>query len=74
MMASTNPSLANAFRATLDLFETGLGLMRQNLRRDHPDATAQEIERRLRQWLQDRPGAEAGDSPGRRVDVSSRLG
>ncbi len=72
-MASTTPSLADAFRTTLDLFETGLGLMRQNLRRDHPDAKEQEIERRLRQWLQDRPGAESGDCPGRRVDVNGRL-
>jgi hypothetical protein len=48
-MAPTTPSAGNAFRTTLDLFETGLGLMRQNLRRNHPDATEQEIERRLRQ-------------------------
>jgi hypothetical protein len=57
----TTPSAADAFRTTLDLFETGLGLMRQNLRRDRPDATEQEIERRLHEWLQDRPGAEFGD-------------
>jgi hypothetical protein len=70
----TTPSAANAFRTTLDLFETGLGLMRQNLRRDRPDATDQEIERRLNQWLQDRPGAAFGDCPGRRVDLSGKLG
>jgi hypothetical protein len=73
-MAPTTPSVGHAFRTTLDLFETGLGLMRENLRRDRPDATEQEIERRLHQWLQDRPGAEFGDCPGRRVDVSGRLG
>lgn len=73
-MASTISPVAAAFRTTLDLFETGLGLMRQNLRRERPEATEQEIERRLRQWLQDRPGAESGDSPGRRVDVIGRLG
>jgi len=33
-MAQTTPSVGNAFRTTLDLFETGLGLMRQNLRRE----------------------------------------
>jgi Rv0078B-related antitoxin len=59
----TTPSLDNAFRTTLDLFETGLGLVRQNLRRDHPDATDQEIERQLHQWLQEPPGAEFGDCP-----------
>jgi hypothetical protein len=29
-MVSPTPSVADAFRTTLDLFETGLGLMRQN--------------------------------------------
>jgi hypothetical protein len=70
----STPSVANAFRTTLDLFETGLELMRQNLRRDRPDAAEQEIERGLHQWLRDRPGAEFGDCPGRRVDLSSKLG
>jgi hypothetical protein len=73
-MASTNHSVAEAFRVTLDLFGTGLALMRQNLRRSDPEATEHEIERRLRQWLGHRPGAEHGDCAGRPVDVSSRLG
>lgn len=46
------PSASDAFRTTLDLFSTGLDLMRQNLRRDHPQADDDEIDRRLRQWLQ----------------------
>jgi hypothetical protein len=65
---------AAAFRTTLDLFETGLELMRQNLRREHPDASEDEIDGRLQDWLQHRPGAEAGDCVGRPVDVSARLG
>jgi Rv0078B-related antitoxin len=73
-MASTPSSVGNPFRTTLDLFETGLGLMRQNLQRDQPNATEEELERRLHEWLQDRPGAEFGDCPGRRVDVRGRLG
>jgi hypothetical protein len=73
-MAPIIPSAGNAFRTTLDLFETGLGLMRQNLRRDHPEATEQEVNRRLRQWLHDRPGAESGDCPGRLVDVRGKRG
>jgi hypothetical protein len=64
---------ADAFRTTLDLFDTGLDLMRQNLRRSHPEARVEEIERLLRDWLRDRPGAEAGDCPGRPVDVGARL-
>ena len=45
-------------------------MKRQTLRRSHPQASAEEIEQRLQQWLLDRPGAEHGDSPGRRVDLS----
>ena len=67
------PSVAEAFRATLELFETGVDLMRQNLRRAQPEASDDEIERRLAAWLAHRPGAEAGDSAGRPVDVSTRF-
>jgi hypothetical protein len=72
-MSSTRSSVADAFRTTLDLFETGLALMRQNLRRNHPGATNEEIERLLREWLLERPGAESGDCPGRPIDVNTRL-
>ena len=71
-MRSTT-SIADAFRTTLGLFDTGVDLMRQNLRRNHPEAGDEEIERLLRDWLLDRPGAESGDCPGRPVDVSVRL-
>ena len=70
---SSARNAAHAFRATLDLFDAGLSLMRQNLRRSHPDASDDEIERRLGEWLADRPGAELGDCPGRPVDLSTRL-
>ena len=72
-MAPSPSPFADAFRTTLDLFDTGLALMRQNLRREHPDATEREIDLQLRQWLQDRPGAESGDCPGWRVDLGARL-
>lgn len=72
-MPSTTPSIADAFRTTLELFETGLDLMRQNLRRSHPEAGDEEIGRLLRDWLRNRPGAEAGDCLGRPVDVDARL-
>jgi Rv0078B-related antitoxin len=73
LMSSTSSSVANAFRTTLDLFETGINLMRQNLRRSHPAAADEEIERLLREWLLDRPGAECGDSAGRPVDLTTRF-
>jgi len=72
-MPSTPSSVADAFRTTLDLFETGLDLMRQNLRRSHPKAGGEEIELLLHEWLLDRPGAESGDCPGRRVDAITRF-
>ena len=65
---------SDAFRATLDLFEAGVEIMRQNLRRDDPSADDEEIDRRLGQWLRTRPGAEFGDSPGRLVDLSRKRG
>ena len=68
------PSTRDAFLTTLNLFDAGLNLMRQNLRRTHPQANEDEIDRRLHQWLRERPGAESGDCPGRPVDMGARLG
>jgi hypothetical protein len=65
--------VAESFRATLDLFQTGIDLMRQNLRRRHPGAAEQDLDRLLHEWLLERPGAEAGDSAGRPLDVTSRF-
>jgi hypothetical protein len=72
-MKSALSSTAAAFRTSLDLFQTGVDLMRENLRRRHPAANTEQIERLLGEWLQDRPGAESGDSPGRPVDVNARF-
>jgi len=72
-MAST-PSAVRTFRLTLDLFDAGVELMRQNLRRGNPRADEQEINRRLGTWLRQRPGADSGDSSGRLVDVDTRIG
>jgi hypothetical protein len=58
---------ARRFRTAMDLFEAGVAMMRQNLRRQFPDADEKEISARLAQWLQERPGAEYGDSEGRPV-------
>jgi hypothetical protein len=72
-MPSTPPSVTDAFRTALELFETGLDLMRENLRRNHPGASEEQIERLLLEWLLERPGAESGDCVGRAVDVNARL-
>jgi hypothetical protein len=58
---------ARRFRTALELFEAGVAMMRQNLRRQFPEADEKEIAARLAQWLQERPGAELGDCDGRPV-------
>jgi len=64
---------STALSVTFDLFETGVAVMRQNLRREHPNAGDAEIARLLSAWLQHRPGAESGDAMGRAVDPRTRL-
>jgi hypothetical protein len=66
--------MSDVFRTTPNLVGTGVVLMRQNLRRQHPQAKEDAIDRQLRQRLLERPGAELGDSPGRPVDVSASRG
>jgi hypothetical protein len=56
---------AEKLRGVFDLFDAGVDLMRQNLRRAHPDASTDEIDGRLQEWLLTRPGAEHGDGEGR---------
>lgn len=53
------------FRVALELSEDGVVLMRENLRRRHPQAAPEEIERLLDEWRRQRPGAEHGDGVGR---------
>ena len=48
-------------RAVLDMFDFGVDLMRERLRREHPSADDGAIEQLLTTWLHTRPGAEHGD-------------
>jgi hypothetical protein len=76
-MATTGgaPSEAAArLCAAVEMFEVGVEMMRQNLRRNHPALTDLEIEARLTAWLSERPGAEFGDAVGRRVAWPRRSG
>ncbi|MFI5394886.1 MAG: hypothetical protein ACHQ9S_05080 [Candidatus Binatia bacterium] len=63
--AASGAEAAERLRLALDLFEAGESLMRQNLRRRFPSASAEEIEERVDAWLSERPGAEFGDAVGR---------
>jgi hypothetical protein len=56
---------AERFRVVLDLFETGVHLRRETLRRAHPGITPSRLEELLGDWLRDRPGAREGDGPPR---------
>lgn len=51
-------------RTALALFDDGVALKRQNLRRRHPELSEEHIDDLLRDWLRERPGAEAGDGVG----------
>jgi Rv0078B-related antitoxin len=68
-----DPKIMGRMRTTFDLFETAVRMQRQNLRRRDPDASDEEIARRLREWLHHRPGAEHGDASGPDFRVTSRL-
>jgi hypothetical protein len=48
---------AARFRVALDLADTGVALMRQNLRRRHPGCTEQEIDALLQAWQARLPAA-----------------
>ena len=61
--------LVERLREALRMHDEGVALMRQNLRRRHPDASAERIEELLLRWLHKRPGAEHGDGAGRPVSL-----
>lgn len=48
-------SLGARLRFALDMVETGVAMMRQNLRREHPRASEAEIQARLNAWLAEAP-------------------
>lgn len=47
--------LRENFLLTLDMFESGLSLMREKLRRENPELSDDAIEEKLIAWLADRP-------------------
>ncbi|MDQ3991764.1 MAG: hypothetical protein M3245_05590 [Actinomycetota bacterium] len=63
-MLNEGELFAERLRIALQLHDEGVLLMRQNLRRRNPEAGEEEIQRRLGEWLSERPGAELGDAQG----------
>jgi hypothetical protein len=47
------------------MFEFGEQMQRARLRRQHPDASDDEIDAKVRAWMLARPGAALGDGVGR---------
>src|ERR1043165_3693592 len=47
-------------RLAIEMHDTGVRIMRQNLRRAHPHATEGEIDALLAQWMRDPPGDAEG--------------
>ena len=63
---------AEKFRATLDLIQVGVSLMRQNIRRRHPGLDDGAVEERLREWLWRHP-VEPPRDPALRLVSGSRF-
>ncbi|MFL5408963.1 MAG: hypothetical protein ACJ79O_24350 [Myxococcales bacterium] len=63
---------ADRLRAALDLHQFGKAMMRECLRREHPEKGDVELDDLLRRWLEERPGAEQGDGDGRPVSWPRR--
>ena len=63
---------AERFRATLDLIQVGVSLMRQSIRRRHPGLDDGAVETRLREWLWRHP-AEPPRDPALRLVSGSRF-
>lgn len=66
-MATPSQKEAQRLRTALGLFQAGVDMMRQNLRRADPTASEEEIRARVGSWLRTRLGAEWGDGEGRPI-------
>ncbi len=55
MQTIRDPKVLARFQMTFDLYQTAEDIMRQNLRRRFPEASEEEVERRLEAWLRKEP-------------------
>ncbi len=64
-----DPEIIDRMQTAFELYEAAEQIMEQNLRRRHPELSAEEIEERMVAWLRHRPpGAELGDAVGRPME------
>jgi hypothetical protein len=68
MFLSASSPEARRLLEAADMHEIGLELLRQRLRREHPEVGSGDIEEMVRAWVADRPY----DSPGDPVDLIDR--
>ena len=71
-MEDDRASPAEPLRIAFEMFELGVDMMRQSLIRRFPGESETQIEGRLGDWLETRPGAEYGDSWGRPIPIRER--
>ena len=64
-LKDSDESAFNKLILACEMFDFGVALMRENLRRSQPRASEAAIQKKLKRWLQTRPGAAFGDCPGR---------
>ena len=57
-------SEGDGLRLAFQLYEFAEALFRQRQRREEPGITDAEVDRRVGEWLSERPGAELGDAEG----------
>lgn len=50
-----------------ELYEVGEQMMRHKIRQRHSTLSEEEVERKVIDWLQDRPDARLGDAAGRTI-------
>lgn len=65
MAVKTERRAAARLNLCFDMFELGTDMMVQKLRRQHPEASDEELRSRYVAWLHERPGAENGDGQGK---------
>ncbi len=63
---------AARLKTALELADLAAEMMECRLRREYPEASEEELQRRLAGWYQARPGALHGDGVGRPVDWPRR--
>jgi hypothetical protein len=60
-------SVSERLRVAIELFDLSEAMLRQKLRREHPKASSAEIDAKVAEWIERRPGTERGNAAGRPI-------